>query len=80
MSLESWGILILTTDRKAEAREAIRQCNVALSRMPLTHEERMAIDFNLKHIVTRKPITTHTYYVYAQNLPSRFRPNIMEIR
>ena len=70
MSLEeSWGTFLFSVDKVTEAREAVRRCNVALATMPLTHDERMAIVFHWKQIPARK----ETFYIYAQNLPERYR-------
>lgn len=73
MSLPEWGIHLLTAESKPEANELVRLCNVALSAMPLTHDEKMAIEFHYKQIVRHRK----TYYIYARNLPERYHATML---
>jgi hypothetical protein len=77
MSLEKWGELLTTRETYGEAREYVRQLNVALSHFPLSMEERLAIEFTIKSVFkTRrdgKVLIQKTHYIYANNLPDRWQ-------
>jgi hypothetical protein len=61
---EEWGIELTSVKTAKEAREYIRLCNVALSRIPMTAAERAAVEFHYKTIPNAK-----TIYIYVRNLP-----------
>jgi hypothetical protein len=77
MSLPKWGELLTTRETYGEAKDYVRQLNVALSRTPLTMEERLAIEFTIKSVFkTRrdgKVLIQKTHYIYVNNLPDRWR-------
>lgn len=77
MSREEWGELLTTRETYGEAREYVRQLNVAISRMPLTDEERLAIVFTIKSVFFQtkdgRAKAQKTHYIYATELPRRFR-------
>lgn len=77
MSLEKWGIVLLTTNTEAEARDAIRILNTALAKLPITDDEKMAITFHYKHIIRQKEPIRRTYYVYVKNLPERYHGTML---
>ena len=67
MSLEEWGTFLVSCDKPKEAENFIRQCNVALARMPIDHDTKMAIEFHYKMMPGRK--NKGLVYVYAKGLP-----------
>jgi hypothetical protein len=67
MSLEEWGTFIVSCDKPAEAEEFIRQCNVALARIPIDHNTKMGIEFHYKMMPGRK--NKGLVYVFAKGLP-----------
>jgi hypothetical protein len=67
MSLEEWGTFIVSCDKPTEAEEFIRQCNVALAKMPIDHDAKMRIEFHYKMIPGRK--NKGLVYVFAKGLP-----------
>lgn len=77
VSLKEWGELMTTRETYGEAKEYVRQLNVALSRFPLTLEEMLAIEFTIKSVMkTRrdgKVLVQKTHYIYAKNLPQRWK-------
>lgn len=77
MTLTKWGELLTTRETYGEAREYVRQLNVALSRIPLSMEERLDIEFTIKSVFrTRrdgKVLIQKTHYIYVNNLPDRWK-------
>lgn len=72
MALSEWGTFMGSFDRGKDAAEYVRLLNVALSKVPLTMEEKLAVEFHVK--VTFTPKTGkkrygYTWTVYAKGLP-----------
>lgn len=72
MSLEEWGRFIASVDKPKQAEDLIRQLNVALAKMPLSHDEKMAIEFHWKIRPGMKTKREQAVYVYAKGLPDGF--------